>query len=45
MHGTYIAHSVVVNKDGDTPLFLECSRGHLDWVKALIDEHNDPRGK
>ena len=38
-------YSVVVNKDEDTPLFLECSNGHLDWVKALINEHIDPRGK
>ena len=21
------------------PLFLECSGGHLDWVKALINKH------
>ena len=42
---TNLGHSVVVNKDGDTPLFLECSIGNLDWVKALINKHIDPRGE
>ena len=37
--------SVVVNKDGDTPLSLECSHGNLDWVEALINKHIDPRSK
>ena len=36
--------SVVVNEDEDTPLLLECSRGQLDWVKALINKHVNPRG-
>ena len=39
------AHSVVVNKVGDTPLYLECSYGTLDWVKALINEHINPNSK
>ena len=40
-----LIHSVVVNKDGDTPLFLLCSIGNLEWVKALINEDIDPRGE
>ena len=42
---SFIPPTVVVNKDGDTPLSLECSHGHLDWVKALINKHVDPRSK
>ena len=38
-----VCATVVVNKDGDMPLSLECSHGHLDWVKALINKHIDPR--
>ena len=41
----FIPPTVVVNKHGDTPLSIECSRGHLDWVKALINKHIDPRSK
>ena len=42
---SFIPPTVVVNKDGDTPLSIECSRGHLDWVKALINKHVDARSK
>ena len=42
---SFIPPTVVVSKDGDTPLSIECSHGHLDWVKALINKHVDPRSK
>ena len=38
------ADTVVVNIEGDTPLFLECARGKLDWVKAFIGNF-DPNGE
>ncbi|XP_064387939.1 protein fem-1 homolog A-like [Halichondria panicea] len=33
---------VAVNQAGDTPLSLECSRGDLEMIKALINKHVDP---
>ena len=46
-HADLVVHSVVVNKDidRDTPLIIECSHGHLDWVKALINTQIDPRSE
>ena len=38
-------NSVLVNEDEDMPLLLECSRGHLDWIKALINKHIDPKSE
>ncbi len=38
-------HAVPVNEAGDTPLSLECSRGNLEMVKALINKHVDPKSK
>ena len=40
-----VVHAVIVNKEEDTPLSLECSRGSLDWVKALIGKHVDLNGE
>ncbi len=37
--------TVAVNEAGDTPLSLECSRGDLKMVKALINKHVDPNSK
>ena len=34
-----------MNEAGDTPLSLECSRGNLEMVKALINKHVDPNSK
>ncbi len=34
-----------MNEDGDTPLSLECSRGDLEMVKALINKRVDPKSK
>ncbi len=34
-----------MNKAGDTPLSLECSRGDLEMVKALINKHVDLKSK
>ncbi len=39
------AHAVAVNEAGDTPLSLECSRGNLEMVKALINKHVDPKSE
>ncbi len=36
---------VAVNEAGDTPLSLECSRGDLEMVKALINKDVDPNSK
>ncbi len=40
-----LVSTVAVNEAGDTPLSLECSRGDLEMVKALINEHVDPKSK
>ncbi len=40
-----LVSTVAVNKAGDTPLSLECSRGNLEMVKALINKHVDPNSK
>ncbi len=40
-----LVSTVVVNEAGDTPLSLECSRGDLKMVKALINKHVDPKSK
>ncbi len=48
VHITHIPvhmHAVAVNEAGDTPLSLECSRGNLDMVKALINKLVDPNSK
>ena len=37
--------TVAVNETGDTPLSLECSRGDLEMVMALINKHVDPNSK
>ncbi len=38
-----LVSTVAVNKAGDTPLSLECSRGDLEMVKALINKDVDPK--
>ncbi len=40
-----LVSTVAVNEAGDTPLSLECSRGNLEMVKALINKHVDPNSK
>ncbi len=40
-----LVSTVAVNEAGDTPLSLECSRGNLEMVKALINKHVDPKSK
>ncbi len=40
-----LVSTVAVNKAGDTPLSLECSRGDLKMVKAIINKHVDPKSK
>ena len=40
-----LVSTVAVNKAGDTPLSLECSRGDLEMVKALINKNVDPNSK
>ena len=43
---THFAHTVVSNKDGQTPLSLASAGGHLDTVKYLVEVHDfDPRGE
>ena len=43
-HNSFVS-TVAVNEAGDTPLSLECSRGDLKMVKALINKHVDPNSK
>ena len=40
-----LVSTVAVNEAGDTPLSLECSRGDLEMVKALINKHVDTNSK
>ena len=40
-----LVSTVAVNDAGDTPLSLECSRGNLEMVKALIAKHVDLNSK
>ncbi len=40
-----LVFTVAVNETGDTPLSIECSRGNLEMVKALINKHVDPKSK
>ena len=40
-----LVSTVAVNKAGDTPLSLACSRGNLEIVKALINKHVDLNSK
>ena len=40
-----LVSTVAVNEAGDTPLSLECSRGDLEMVKALINMRVDPNSK
>ncbi len=42
---TICLSTVAVNEAGDTPLSLECSRGNLNMVKALINKHVDLKSK
>ena len=43
---THFAHTVVSNKDGQSPLSFASAGGHSDTVKYLVEEHHcDPRGE
>ena len=44
-HFLQFACIVAVNEAGDTPLSLECSRGDLEMVKALMNKRVDPNSK
>ncbi len=43
-HNLFV-YTVAVNEAGDTPLSLECSRGDLKMVKALMNKDVDPNSK
>ena len=45
VHDLLVVCTVTVNKAGDTPLSLECSRGNLEMVKALTNKHVDLNSK
>ena len=44
VHNLFVS-TAAVNEAGDTPLSLECSRGDLEMVKALMNKDVDPNSK
>ena len=40
-----LVSTVAVNEAGDTPISIECSRGDLEMIKALINKHIDTNSK